>query len=70
MARGGKSYAKETVRARTGREVDEQFLRELYIDRRHSQQEIATAWGVSRETVKSWLAQYGITRDERPAVAL
>lgn len=64
-----KGYAKELVRHRTGREPDE-LLRELYIERRHSQQEIASALGVSRATVADWLAEYGITRDDRPAVAL
>ena len=69
MTRRSKSYAKESVQSRTGRGIDE-LLRDLYIDRRHSQQEIADAIGVSRELVKQWLAEYGITRDDRPAVAL
>lgn len=64
-----KSYAEAAVRERTGRDVPE-LLRELYVDRRHSQQEIADAFGVSRVLVSQWLAKYGIARDERPAVAL
>jgi len=64
-----KSYAKEAVTARTGREVDE-LLRELYISKRHSAQEIADAIGVSRMTVVTWLREAGISRDDRPAVAL
>lgn len=66
---GNKSYAKELVRQRTGREVPE-VLRDLYITKRHTQQEIADALGVSRMAVSAWLAEYGITRDDRPAVAL
>jgi transposase len=69
VTKGGKSYAKETVRARTGREIAE-LLRDLYVEKRHSQQEIADAIDVSRELVKDWLAEYGITREDRPAVAL
>jgi len=64
-----KSWAQEAVRARIGRPLDE-ALRELYVERRHSQQEIATALGVSRMTVSIWLRDFGITRDDRPAVAL
>lgn len=67
MTRPRKSYAKETVRDRTGREVVD-LLRDLYIARRHSQQEIADALGVSRELVKQWLAEYGISREDRPPV--
>ncbi len=58
-----------TVQERTGREVGD-LLRELYVDKRHSQQEIADAIGVSRSAVRLWLGQFGITRDDRPAVAL
>ncbi len=54
---------------RTGREVDE-LLRELYVTKRQSQEEIARAIGVSRATVSGWLKAYGIRRDDRPAVAL
>ena len=64
-----KSYAKELVRRTTGREVAE-VLRDLYVDRRHSQQEIANALGVSRMTVGSWLAEYGISRDDRGPVEI
>lgn len=69
MDTNGKSYAKELVRERTGREPED-VLRELYIDRRHSQTEIAEALGVSRSAVKVWLKEYGITRDDRAGVAL
>lgn len=69
MADARKSHAKELVRERTGRDVSD-ILRELYVDRRHTQAEIASALGVHRMTVVLWLREYGITRDERPAVAL
>ena len=69
MERQVKDYAREAVTLRTGREVPE-LLRELYIDRRHTQHEIAEALGVSRGIVKDWLREFGISRDDRPAVAL
>ena len=64
-----KSHAKELVRRTTGREVPD-LLRELYVEKRHSQGEIADALGVHRMTVGQWLAEYGITREDRAAVAL
>jgi len=64
-----KSYAEEVVRMRTGREVPE-LLRELYVDQRHTQQEIANALGVSRMAVNGWLARYGISRDDRAPVEI
>jgi len=64
-----KDYAAELVRERTGREV-EPLLRELYLERRHSQQEIADALGVSRAVVVGWLSEYGISREDRPPVVL
>ena len=64
-----KSHAKELVRRTTGREVAD-VLRELYVEKRHNQQEIGDALGVHRVTVGEWLREYGITRDDRPAVAL
>lgn len=64
-----KSYAKELVRRTTGREVDE-VLRELYLEKRHTQEEIADALGVGRGVVAGWLTEFGISRDDRPAVAL
>lgn len=64
-----KSYSKELVRERTGRDPEE-LLRELYVEKRHSQREIAAALDVTRSLVAQWLTEYGITRDDRPAVAL
>lgn len=76
-----KGYAEALVRMSTGRPTDE-LLRDLYVDKRHSQEEIAEALNaqlrahdvsdleISRATVGSWLSKYGITRDDRPAVAL
>lgn len=69
MTRNRKGYAEALVQERTGRAVDD-LLRELYVEKRHSQQEIATAFGVSRVLISQWLAKYGITRDERPPVVL
>lgn len=48
----------------------ERVIRELYVDRRHSDQEIADALGVNRVTVTKWRRRWDIRRDDRPAVAL
>lgn len=70
MDDGRKSYAKELARQRTGREDLDGVLRELYVEQRHTQAEIAKALGVGRMAVNAWLREYGITRDDRPAVSL
>lgn len=67
MAR--KDYAEELVRERTGREVPE-LLRELYLEKRHTQEEIAEALGVTRSIVNAWLMEYGISRADRGPVEL
>jgi transposase len=64
-----KSRAEQVVEQRTGRDLPE-LLRELYVDRRHTQEEIAESLGVHRITVTKWLARFDISRDDRPAVAL
>ena len=69
MADGRKSYAKALVTMRTGRQVPD-VLHELYVEKRHTQQEIADALGVSRMVVGTWLKEYGISRDDRPEVVL
>ena len=69
MKRQSKSWAQETVRIRTGREVPD-LLQDLYVERRHSQQEIADALGVSRAQVQSWLRRYAISRTDRAPVEL
>lgn len=48
----------------------ERVIRDLYIDKRHSDQEIADALGVNRVTVSKWRRRWDIRRDDRPAVAL
>lgn len=69
MSRQVKNYAKEAVRAATGREVADLLL-DLYVGRRHTQEEIASALGVSRSLVAQWLREYGITRDARGPVEI
>lgn len=64
-----RSWAQKAVTIRTGREVPD-ILQELYIERRHSQQEIASALGVHRSAVAAWLREYGISRDDRAPVEL
>ncbi len=63
------SATKELVRLRTGRDPED-LLRELYVEKRHSQEEIARAIGVHRITVGKWLDEFGISRDDRSAVTL
>jgi DNA-binding XRE family transcriptional regulator len=69
MSDGRKSYAQVLVEERTGRSLPD-LLRELYVAKRHTQQEIADALGVGRMTVNAWLREFDITRDDRSAVAL
>ena len=66
---GNKAYSQVLVEERTGRPLEE-LLRELYVEKRYSQAEIAQAIGVTRSLVARWLGQLQITRDDRPAVAL
>ena len=70
MNDGRKSYAKELVRRTTGREDLAALLRELYVDKRHSQQEIAEALGVSRMAIGGWLREYDISREDRGPVEI
>lgn len=53
------------VKASTGRDPAE-LLRELYVDRRYNKSEIARSLNVSRETVRIWLLEAGIERDDAP----
>lgn len=62
-----KSATQELVRVRTGREPRE-LVRELYLERRHSDQEIADAIGVSRVTVTNWRRAWGIRRADRQPI--
>lgn len=55
------THAQELVTLRTGRQVPE-LLRELYVDRRLSQADIAAELGISRMTVAMWLREHAITR--------
>jgi transcriptional regulator of aromatic amino acid metabolism len=63
------SHAQRLVRVTHGRSADE-ILRELYVEKRHSQEEIARSLGVTRTTVAAWLRDYGISRDDRKPVTL
>lgn len=60
----GTTHAKKLVTTVTGRQIDE-LLRELYVDQRRTQHEIAEALGVSRDTIVRWLAEYSISREDR-----
>jgi DNA-directed RNA polymerase specialized sigma54-like protein len=75
MDDGRKSATLELVRVSTGREPRD-LVHELYVEKRHSDQEIAdaltatTGYPIGRATVNEWRRRFGITRDDRPAVAL
>lgn len=63
------SATRELVRLRTGREPEE-LIRELFVERRLSDREIAEAIGVNRVTVNLWRKRWGIRREDRSAVVL
>lgn len=64
MAEGSKTYSLKAVQARTKRDPEE-LLRELYVDKRYSQAEIAVALGVSRSLIAKWMGEFGISDADR-----
>lgn len=48
----------------------ERVIRELYLERRFSDQEIADALGVHRVTVTKWRQRWGINRADRRAIEI
>lgn len=58
------SATKELVRERTGRDAIE-LVREMYVDQRASDQEIAAALSVNRVTVTRWRRENKISRKDR-----
>jgi DNA-binding transcriptional regulator YiaG len=62
------THAQELVTLRTGK-PPEVVLRELYVDRRLSQAEVAAELGITRNTVAMWLREFGIERPSAPAGA-
>lgn len=65
-----KSRVEQEVSQRNGGRDVPGLVRELYLDRRFSDREIAEALGVHRVTITLWRQEWGISRDDRPAVAL
>jgi hypothetical protein len=63
------------VQQSTGREIEE-LLRELYVAKRHSDQEIADAFSklvgtdISLSAIRVWRERFGISREDRPALEL
>ncbi len=64
-----KTPLQRLIEERTKRPVEE-LLRDLYVDKRHTDQEIATALGVTRAVVQQWRARFGIARDDRDPVVV
>ena len=62
-----KSRAEQEVQIRTGRPDVPAYIRELYLERRFSDQEIADSIGVHRVTVTNWRQEWGIRREDRQA---
>lgn len=62
-----KSAAEQQVQQRTGRDDIPAYLRELFVDRRWTDREVADHFGVHRVTVTNWRKEWGITPDERQA---
>lgn len=68
-----KSRTQSLVEARTGRDLAE-YLREMYVDRRFTDQEIATGLTeivgqppIARSTVVAWRRKFNIDRADRKA---
>lgn len=64
-----KTTVQKLVQQRTGRDLGE-HLRELYVDRRLTDREIAQALGVHRMTIVEWRKAFGISRADRAPVTL
>lgn len=68
------SYLQEVIALRSGRDL-ETLLRELYIEKRWTDREIAehlggfSKMGLSRQIVQQWRAGFGITRKSRKVAA-
>lgn len=65
-----KSRVEQEVSQRNGGRDVPELVRELYVEKRFSDREIAEALGVHRVTVTNWRAEWGIAPEDRPAVAL
>lgn len=55
------THAQELVALRMGRPIAD-VLRDLYVVRGLTQEQVAAEIGVTRMTAVRWLAEYGITR--------
>ncbi|HEV8698952.1 MAG TPA: helix-turn-helix domain-containing protein [Candidatus Limnocylindrales bacterium] len=64
-----KSRAEQEVSQRNGGRDVPGLVRELYVEKRFSDREIAAALGVHRVTITNWRAEWGISREDRPTAA-
>lgn len=74
-----KTDAQLVLQQRTGRQIED-MLRDLYVRDKASDADIAKAFSaellragrrpISRATVRNWRISFGISVDDRPAVAL
>lgn len=58
-----RTHAQSLVTLRTGKPVED-VLRDMYLERRLSQAEIAAELGITRVTVAMWLREFGIERPD------
>jgi DNA-binding transcriptional regulator LsrR (DeoR family) len=61
-----KSHAQQLVELKEGRPLPE-ILHELFITQRMTRGAIGKRWGVTRQTVSTWIDEYGL--DPQKAVA-
>jgi hypothetical protein len=64
-----KSRAEQEVSQRNGGRDVPELVRELYIEKRFTDREIAEALQVHRVTITNWRSDWGISREDRPSAA-
>jgi hypothetical protein len=62
-----KELARQVVLSSTGQDLDA-WLRDLYVTRRYTLEEIGNSLGVSRELIRLWLVDAGVSREDRDSL--